>query len=160
MNDADVVAGSVYLVVERVWECNSDWTLADGLRMGEGAFYDWPDVLPGPFQKNDGHNPIKAFTGYPAAVAYRDRLDAEVRVGRNPFLYGETLADITRMPLEMLRDRLLDDSLELPPRAELTLAELRQWWDATVPTMTDLQRAKAWQALDGVRFYDVVELTE
>jgi hypothetical protein len=31
------------------------------------------------------------------------------------------------------------------------------WWEANAPAMSDDQRARVWQALDKVRFYEVVE---
>jgi hypothetical protein len=32
------------------------------------------------------------------------------------------------------------------------------WWEANAPTMTDLQRSRIWQALDLLRFYEIVEV--
>jgi hypothetical protein len=34
----------------------------------------------------------------------------------------------------------------------------RDWWDANVVGMTELQRQQVWEALDKVRFYEVIEL--
>jgi hypothetical protein len=44
------------------------------------------------------------------------------------------------------------------PRADATADGWRTWWDRTVPKLSPLQRAKAWEAFDRVRLYDVVEV--
>ena len=53
---------------------------------------------------------------------------------------------------------LLDAGLS-PPKWKLNPVVLSGWWDQHAEAMTELQRDKVWEALDRVRFYEIVETT-
>ncbi len=101
--------------------------------------------------------PVKAFTDRTAAEAFRQGLEREARVGRNPFQHGQELSDLTSLPEGPLRDWLLDAGLT-PPKAKLNLTVLSGWWGHHEEELTELQRDKVWEALDRLRFYIVVDL--
>jgi len=61
-------------------------------------------------------------------------------------------------PDEGESDALSVMGLEPPVEAESgKVRDWPSWWDQHAPRMTDQQRAKVWQALDRLRFYEIVE---
>lgn len=70
-----------------------------------------------------------------------------------------TVADVTSMPEPIFCDWLREAGLEPPAEAAIGrwLRDWASWWDQHAPRMTDHQRAKVWQALDRLRFYEIVE---
>jgi hypothetical protein len=58
----------------------------------------------------------------------------------------------------LLRDWLLDCGFPRVPKPSAGDDVWLRWWRRHVPHLSPLQRAKAWEAFDPVRFYDVVEV--
>jgi hypothetical protein len=73
----------------------------------------------------------------------------------NPFACATALCYLTSLDEGRLRDWMLDAGLT-PPEASGSAA-WRAWWEREAPTLTELQRARAWEALDRLRFFRVVE---
>ena len=150
----------VYLVQSRNWQENEfdeDGNFYENGGPGEGT-------------------PVKLFADYAAAEAFARRKELEVRDGTNPFRFSAfgrpesgypfrdngfegRLGSATSMDEPVLRDWLLDAGLTPPPPATRKKpVDWAGWWDENVDEMSDLQRAKVWEALDKVRFFEVVEL--
>jgi hypothetical protein len=91
-----------------------------------------------------------------SAEHQRSRLEAEARSAINPFLCGRTLCERTSLDAGRLNDWVLDLGLT-PPRATKTKPpNWANWWKRRKSKMTEYQREKMWEALDRLRFYDVV----
>jgi hypothetical protein len=102
-----------------------------------------------------GATRVACFDDADAAEADCRRREAEARAAANPFAYGgPALHYQTSFDEGRLRDWLLDAGLEPPGKGG---AAWRAWWDRHSPSMTELQRARVWQALDKIRFFRVVE---
>lgn len=100
--------------------------------------------------------PRRAFAGRAAAEAYAARLRQSDALGRNPFAY-----DVPRpssFDRARLHDWLLDCGFPPLPPAAADLRVLHEWWHAHAAALADWQRARAWEAFDRVRLYDVVEV--
>jgi hypothetical protein len=83
------------------------------------------------------------------------RREALVRAGVNPFACGAAFCYLTGLDEGRLGDWVQDAGLT-PPAAP-GLESWREWWAEREPAMTELQRARVWEALDRVRFFRVVE---
>jgi hypothetical protein len=96
---------------------------------------------------------VATFADAGAAEAQRQRLEAEARAVINPFRCGSFLAEQTSLDEGRLCDWLLDHGLTPPA------PEARDWvrWYESLPGLDDYQRHSIWEALDRVRFYEVVE---
>jgi hypothetical protein len=79
------------------------------------------------------------------------RREEEARQGINPFACGGALCYLSSFDAGRLNDWVLDAGLTPPGDA----GDWREWWDKQSPKMTDLQKAKVWEALDKVRFFRV-----
>lgn len=115
----------------------------------------------------------RAFADAVAAEKFRQQLERGAKPpppAANPFhgfrqrfledreFHG--LADLTSMPEPIFLDWLREAGLEPPdarPHGRTRERDWAGWWDQHSPRMTDLQRAKVWQALDRLRFYEIVE---
>ena len=102
--------------------------------------------------------PVRSFTSRAEAEACCEDFEREKRVEVNPFDYGATLEELTYLDADRFHDWILDAGLEPPAQPEPKCADWIRWWNEQCPAMTELQRAKMWQALAKVRFYRVVEL--
>jgi hypothetical protein len=106
--------------------------------------------------------PERAFADPLAAEAFRVQAERRARVGQNPFSYTnevpDPVADRTSLGYPLLHDWLLDYGAGSVPDSGATEADWSQWWVRTVPNLTPLQQARAWEAFDRIRFYDVVEV--
>jgi hypothetical protein len=101
--------------------------------------------------------PLEHFDDFDAAEHRRRALEHAVRTGENPFRFGgAALYFQTSLDGPRLHDWLLDEGID-PPADQLRHRDWRAWWDAFAHTWTEHQLAHAWQALDKVRFFDVVE---
>lgn len=116
---------------------------------------------------------MKAFIDPVAAETYRRQLERGLRTPppeanpfhgfRESFVEGrrfQRLADLTSLPEPIFADWLLDCYLTPPIRktgAEKPGRVWADWWDAHAPQMTDYQHSRVWQALDKLRFFEVVE---
>ena len=78
----------------------------------------------------------------------------------NPFEYCENLGELTDFDADRWHDWILDAGLEPPTDGPFDVrAPWLDWWTGLHAKMTELQRAKMWQAMDKLRFYRVVELS-
>jgi hypothetical protein len=94
------------------------------------------------------------------ADADRRRRERATRNGENPFRFGgAALFFQTSLDAPRLHDWLLDGGID-PPAEQLAHRSWREWWDAFAHTWTDEQLGHAWQGLNKVRFFDVVEETQ
>jgi hypothetical protein len=107
----------------------------------------------------EGGWPLKAFLDPEAADAFCGEQERLAWQTCNPFRHGEITSDWSSFDAGRLRDWLLDAGLE-PPAARARAPAWRKWYDAVGPSLTEVQRLKTHEALDKVRFYRVVELTE
>jgi hypothetical protein len=102
-------------------------------------------------------SPVKAFSDRARAEALCAELERDFRSGLNPFRYGRGLDDWTSLPPGLFRDWLLDAGLT-PPEVEQGVEEWVRWWDREGGGLSDFQREKVWEAVDGVRFFTVAAL--
>lgn len=146
---AVVPTGTVYVLHEKVRE-----TLSEDMQyMLEDDEIDEAMV-----NLAEGWSPLEAFRDQAAATAKRDALETKRRTKENPFENGKQLSDWTSFGAPQFHDWLLDAGLEPPKKKKPSGAEWREWWEAHAKKMTALQRAKVWEALDKVRYYDVVAI--
>jgi hypothetical protein len=96
---------------------------------------------------------VATFADADAAESERRRLEGEAQAVINPFRCGSSLTEQTSLDEGRLCDWLLDHGLTPPA------AEGRDWvrWYEGLAVLDDYQRARIWEALDRVRFYEVVE---
>jgi hypothetical protein len=151
---APTITGSVYLVQEHVKEILSDEWAEMFEEMGdEGPSME--DInLP------EGWSPLKAFRDKVAAETHCLELENQRRTKENPFARGKSLEEWSHFDAPRFHDWLLDAGLEPPKKKKLAADDWREWWTKNAKKMSALQRAKVWEAVDKVRFYEVVELTE
>jgi hypothetical protein len=102
-----------------------------------------------------GAERVAGFDDIGAADADCRRREEALRRQVNPFACGSALCYLSSLDEGRLRDWMLDAGLT-PPEAE-GLDAWPAWWERAAPAMTDLQRAKAWEALDRLQFFRVVE---
>jgi hypothetical protein len=135
---------TLYLVQCVRWE-QRDYSDADS------PLYVCPDAEQGA--------PERAFAERDRADEYCAELEREKRSEVNPFDYCVSIDELMDFDADRWHDWILDAGLE-PPRSkkQLVRGHWRDWWDEAFPKMTELQRAKVWQALAKLRFYRVVEL--
>jgi hypothetical protein len=95
------------------------------------------------------------FPDFEPADAERRRLEAEARTRINPFHCGLYLSDWTSFDGGRLHDWLLD--IGLTPPSNKTREGWLQWWQQSHEQMSELQTEQLWQALDRLRFYEVIE---
>jgi hypothetical protein len=79
-----------------------------------------------------------------------------VRAAVNPFRCGFDLADLTHIPDFAFKDYLMDDSIR-PAKYDST-ARIRwdKWWEKHSSAWNDDRKARIWEALDKVRFFELV----
>ncbi len=102
--------------------------------------------------------PVQEFLDREGAEACCAELEREIRAEANPFQYGESLAELTPLDAGRLHDWILDAGLEPLDTDETEMNCWQIWWEDQVPSMTELQRAKMWEALSWLRFFSVIEL--
>jgi hypothetical protein len=104
----------------------------------------------------------RGFTDRRCAEAFRAHSDRMAQLGQNPFCFvGESRHPVsgrTNLDYPLLHDWLLDCGVRRVPNAAATTTDWRRWWGRNVPKLSPLQQAKAWEAFDRIRFYDVVEV--
>ena len=107
------------------------------------------------FIRLPGATRVACFDDFAAAEADCRRREAEAQAGVNPFAFGgPALHYQTSLDDGRLRDWVMDAGLD-PPKPGPDC--WRVWWDRHSPAMSDLQKAKVWEALDKIRFFRVVE---
>lgn len=116
-------------------------------------------AVPGPgpaFVRLPGATPLAEFDTPDAAYFDWGRRELAVRRGVNPFRCGAGLAAVTTLPAFALRDWLLDAGVRPPKSDSFARTRWAEWWDAAASGWSPDQRAKVWEALDKLRFYDVI----
>jgi len=109
----------------------------------------------GAFARLPGAERVASFEDRASAEEDCRQREQEARKGANPFAHGGPLCYQTSLDEGRLGDWVQDAGLTPPePGAK---GGWRDWWTRIEPTMSDLQRAKVWEALDKVRFFRVVE---
>jgi hypothetical protein len=104
-----------------------------------------------------GTTRVRSFPTYEEAEADRRRREADAREQVNPFRCGgPALHYQTGLDEGRLHDWLLDAGLT-PPKPGKKGRDWSGWWEKAKRRMTAPQREKVWQALDKVRFFEVVE---
>lgn len=124
-----------------------------------------------------GGGVLKAFADPAAAEGFLAEAEAAARRAGpavNPFGYSESsdpdqclkfhhlgLGGFTSMPEPIFRDWLQDAGLA-PPAVDRdgfgALLRWGWWWEKAAPDMTPGQRARAWEAFDKVRLFEVVKV--
>jgi hypothetical protein len=92
-------------------------------------------------------------TAAEADAAARAR-EEKVRREVNPFSFGMTWPERSHLPEPVYCDFLRDAGVEPPAEQDRDWAK---WWVATSSTLTDAQKARVWEGLGKVRFFDVAE---
>ena len=103
---------------------------------------------------------VATFANYEGALADCRRREEEARWPVNPFRYGNTMFYRSSLDAPRLHDWLLDHDIEPPVRTDErdpTPIEWEEWWSQNVGTLSDSERATVWEAMDKVRFFDVVD---
>jgi hypothetical protein len=104
-------------------------------------------------------SPERSFEDHDEAEECRAALERAYRAEVNPFAYCETIEDLTHFDADRLHDWILDAGLE-PPHSNNAPVRIQwhAWWEEQFPKMSELQRAKMWQAMPKLQFYRVIEL--
>ncbi len=111
-----------------------------------------------------GPAPQRTFLSRKKAEAWWRRREEEAREDQSPFDYGALGGDLedysSLSPAEFL-DRMRAFGVSPPSFSENGRLpdSLWEWWEREVAGMTAEQRSAVWDALDRVRFYEIVETT-
>jgi len=124
-----------------------------------------------------GGGVLKAFADPAAAEAFRADAERDARragPAANPFAYSEAsdpdqclkfqhlgLGGLTSLPEPVLRDWLQEAGFDPPPPHRDGFGAVLRWgwwWERFAADMTPDQRAKAWEAFDKVRLFEVVKV--
>jgi hypothetical protein len=118
----------------------------------------WRAAVPrGLWLRLPGTDPLATFPDRPTAESAAREREWAIRRRVNPFRCGgEYLHYQTSFDPARLHDWFLDLGLE-PPKPTTDSTAWAAVWDRALPQMTDAQRAAAWEVLDRVRFFRVVE---
>jgi hypothetical protein len=110
--------------------------------------------LPGEFR-------IATFATAEEAHAERQRLEEAAQRLINPFEGGPAPAEQSNLPEPILCDWLRDHGIEPPAPDKRTGArDWAKWWKKAAKKWTPEKRTAAWEALDRMRFFEVVEEPE
>jgi hypothetical protein len=108
------------------------------------------------FLRLAGAFPHSSFATREQADAERWRLENAARAIVDPFATAPAPHEQTSLPAFALRDWLLDAGAHSPP-ADATGTGWSAWWKAESPKWSPELRAKVWDRLDKVHFYEVEE---
>jgi hypothetical protein len=98
---------------------------------------------------------IAAFTDRSKAEVYRREREERARRGKNPFEYV-TYWPSSRTEEEVVR---LVEEMGLPaPEFAHGCYQWLGWWPDQYERMSGEQRARVWEAMDLVRFFEVIEI--
>jgi hypothetical protein len=110
--------------------------------------------LPGEFR-------VATFSTAEAAHAQQQRLEESARQLVNPFAGGPAPMEQSNLPEPILCDRFRDQSIEPPaPDRKTGVRNWARWWVVASKKWSPEQRASAWEALDRMRFFEVIEEPE
>ena len=143
---------TAYVVQQVHWEYNDEYFFRlDGEtgELGEGP---------------DGPAPLHTFLSRTKAEAWWRKREELARGDQSPFDYGTLggrVEDYGNLTPAEFRDRLRVAGVSPPSFDEdgRPRGALWEWWDRNVADMTPAQRSAVWDALDRVRFYEIVETT-
>jgi hypothetical protein len=108
------------------------------------------------FVRLPGRTRLESFPDAEAAEYARREREEAARQRVNPFRCGgAALHYHTSLDASRLHDWVLD--LGLTPPQRRSAADWARWWDRVYPKASAAQRERLWEALDRVRFYEVVE---
>jgi len=100
---------------------------------------------------------VAQFDNFDEAEYRRRALEHEIRLRENPFRFGgAALYFQSSLDIPRLHDWLLDIGID-PPVEQLRHRDWHDWWAAFSHNWNEEQLHHAWQGLDKVRFFDVVE---
>jgi hypothetical protein len=108
------------------------------------------------FLRAPGEARIAWFDTPDEAEADCRRREREVRGRVNPFQCGLMLHYLTTFPEPVFLDYLLDLGLTPPDPQPDGRRKWVEWWDAGKEERTADQTAQVWEALNRVRFFDVI----
>jgi hypothetical protein len=104
-----------------------------------------------------GATRLRSYKSRVAAERDCRRRETAARAAVNPFTCGgPALHYQTSLDADRLHDWLLDAGLE-PPAAQDDKRDWAGWWRQTHDRLSEAQRERVWEALDRVRFFEVVE---
>jgi hypothetical protein len=104
-----------------------------------------------------GSTRLRSFKRRANAERDRDQRERAARACVNPFTCGgPALHYQTSLDAGRLHDWLLDAGIE-PPAANGGKVDWAGWWQRTHEQLTEAQHDRVWEALDRVRFFEVVE---
>jgi hypothetical protein len=113
------------------------------------------------FVRMPGEFRVATFATVEEARTEWQRLENGARGLVNPFAGGAAPFEQSNMPEPVLCDWLQDHNIAPPnPVKKTGLRDWTKWWKAVSPKWTAEQRAAAWESLDRVRFFEVVEEPE
>lgn len=105
-----------------------------------------------------GSTRLESFEDYEKAEQTRIEMENQARGKFNPFLCGgPALHFQTSFDADRLHDWLLDSGVEPPSVGKKGSRDWKKWWEQTGSRLDEWQTAKVWEALDRVRFYEVVQ---
>jgi hypothetical protein len=142
-----------YVVQQVHWEYDDEYFYRLDGETGELGDADSPVVAP-----------QRTFLSRKKAEAWWRHREEAARGDQSPFDYGagtNRLNDYSSLSPSAFRDRLRRAGLSPPSfggdgqRGE----DPWRWWERNVRDMTPEQRSAVWDALDRVRFYEIVETT-
>jgi hypothetical protein len=144
---------AAYVVQQVHWEYNDEYFYRLDEETGELGDAD-----------AGGPAPLRTFLSRTKAEAWWRKREEEARGDQSPFDYGALggrLEDYSTLSPAEFGDRLRDAGVSPPSFGENGRLRdaLWEWWDHNVIDMTPSQRSAVWDALDRVRFYEIVETT-
>jgi hypothetical protein len=108
------------------------------------------------FVRVPGQRRLRSFATAQEADLFCSQQEESIRARVNPFACGgPALHYQTSLDADRLHDWLLDAGIEPPGPGGAV--DWRAWWERTAPSLIPMQHAAVWQALDRVRFHQVVE---
>lgn len=109
------------------------------------------------FIRLPGETRLASFDTFDDAEADRIRREHEVRGRVNPFRCGTAFHTLTTLPEPVFADWVADAGLTPPERPAVGFVDWAAWWAAGHATWTEEQRARVWDGLNHVRFFEVIE---
>lgn len=104
-----------------------------------------------------GETRVASFDSFDAAEAYRAGRELDVRGRLNPFRCGTAFYTLTTLPEVVFCDWVADAGLTPPERPAVGFADWVGWWETASGAWSDEQRARVWDGLNRVRFFEVIE---
>jgi hypothetical protein len=110
------------------------------------------------FARLPGATRLRSYQSRAVAERTRQKRERDARNAVNPFTCGgRALHYQTSLDADRLHDWLLDAGIEPPARAADGSRDWAAWWDKNYLSLSEAQKEKVWEALDRVKFFEVVE---